>query len=741
MSQDIARIQPRVPRQDRKADRRSGVLPERRNTDAPDLQLNADVRSARRGDGGASELRRVLGIVEDGLEGLSGYAALRDNERKKASAAEGALDANTGDIDQEMYNKDVVYRKTIKMSQTQQGFLKDLETLQDKIDEAVNTLEDPEPSVRQAAIDDVIEQHFRGFALDQDGKPKDFGSPEATRWLGQTMLETRAKVRSDAFAKIEEQMNGESIATAAEARRSSHRLGVSIPFEDSYNGLLPTVDRKAAQAAFITVDQDVAEELLAEAESLWKTNPEMATAKVAQARDIYDRLLGSTVPGSAIKQVEVTVSAVTKEPTTTFAAPFAGFASATPSDTIGSPRAGGKRTHNGEDFPLAVGTAITAPMGGTVSYKYNEEGGHQAFLTMDNGDTFGIAHLNERPKVGRVEAGEAFAASGNSGKSTGPHAHMTVTVKGKKVLPSKYFAGAVSEASGVSQGPAADPSVISPVSVSERLATVPTGPGIQGPREAYSLNPEMRYKIAAARRSLLARADAAEKEARTERQAETSNELFLRLHGIGNYPTPSEIQQAAREGKISAPQMGQLLSVIEQDQNELEADARAAAADRNQADGEAKEATMDRVLVSLQYKLSTGQVTITQAYGELQKEALTIADPVLRAQVVNAAQATIGDTATLRTKGPVYQRAGRTITSWRDKYARDLRGKKLSGKNLERALQEVDAQLGAYGAELAKGELTDEQVDKYMDRAKKNLNEFVIGLVDTKRTYSPSKSK
>jgi hypothetical protein len=60
---------------------------------------------------------------------------------------------------------------------------------------------------------------------------------------------------------------------------------------------------------------------------------------------------------------------------------------------------------------------------------------------MDNGDTVGFAHLSKfSVKEGqRVERGQELALSGNTGHTTGPHVHMTVTVDGQKVSPSKYF--------------------------------------------------------------------------------------------------------------------------------------------------------------------------------------------------------------------------------------------------------------------------------------------------------------
>jgi murein DD-endopeptidase MepM/ murein hydrolase activator NlpD len=117
-------------------------------------------------------------------------------------------------------------------------------------------------------------------------------------------------------------------------------------------------------------------------------------------------------------------------------APFSGFLSKPVSS-----RMGGARAHNGEDIPLPRGTAIHAPMDGVVRVLTNERGGKQVILQMANGDRFGVAHL-DRQDVNdgqRVSAGTILGKSGNTGKSTGPHGHFTVTSNGKKVSAREYF--------------------------------------------------------------------------------------------------------------------------------------------------------------------------------------------------------------------------------------------------------------------------------------------------------------
>ena len=117
-------------------------------------------------------------------------------------------------------------------------------------------------------------------------------------------------------------------------------------------------------------------------------------------------------------------------------APVQGFLS----KRVSSPMGAG-RNHNGEDIPLPRGTPIHAPMGGTVRVYSNERGGKQVVLFMDNGDRFGVAHLDSHDVNNgqRVSAGDVLGKSGNTGRSTGAHGHFTVTSGGRKVSPRAYF--------------------------------------------------------------------------------------------------------------------------------------------------------------------------------------------------------------------------------------------------------------------------------------------------------------
>ena len=103
---------------------------------------------------------------------------------------------------------------------------------------------------------------------------------------------------------------------------------------------------------------------------------------------------------------------------------------------------GTTKFHAGMDFSASIGTDVYATGDGKV-IKVGWQTGYGKTIVIDHG--FGYqtvyAHLNDyHTKVGRkVVRGEVIGAVGNTGKSTGPHLHYEVHVKGRVVNPVNYY--------------------------------------------------------------------------------------------------------------------------------------------------------------------------------------------------------------------------------------------------------------------------------------------------------------
>lgn len=95
--------------------------------------------------------------------------------------------------------------------------------------------------------------------------------------------------------------------------------------------------------------------------------------------------------------------------------------------------------HTGIDIRAKVGTPIYAPEDGFVSSNTHKTGGIQAFVTAKSGTKYGFAHLSKVDRAGPVKKGDLIAYSGNTGKSTGPHIHLSIRQPGgKRVDPQTY---------------------------------------------------------------------------------------------------------------------------------------------------------------------------------------------------------------------------------------------------------------------------------------------------------------
>lgn len=103
---------------------------------------------------------------------------------------------------------------------------------------------------------------------------------------------------------------------------------------------------------------------------------------------------------------------------------------------------GTTKFHSGMDFSAPMGTDVYATGDGTV-IKAGWETGYGNTVEIDHG--FGYrtryAHLKDyRTRAGKkVVRGEVIGHVGSTGKSTGPHLHYEVFVKGQVVNPINYY--------------------------------------------------------------------------------------------------------------------------------------------------------------------------------------------------------------------------------------------------------------------------------------------------------------
>ena len=91
-------------------------------------------------------------------------------------------------------------------------------------------------------------------------------------------------------------------------------------------------------------------------------------------------------------------------------------------------RPDGRGRHNGVDLFAPKGTAILAPVGGTVERYPNPSGGQAVQLHGRDGNRYYFAHLDEYGEEGAVSGGSIVGYVGNTGDAwnTSPHLHMEI---------------------------------------------------------------------------------------------------------------------------------------------------------------------------------------------------------------------------------------------------------------------------------------------------------------------------
>ena len=95
--------------------------------------------------------------------------------------------------------------------------------------------------------------------------------------------------------------------------------------------------------------------------------------------------------------------------------------------------------HRGTDFACPEGTNVESVASGTVVKLFSDSlNGIALRVKHDDGTSAGYAHLSYLLKGQgmRVERGEPIAKSGNTGRSTAPHLHLSAfTAEGKRMDP------------------------------------------------------------------------------------------------------------------------------------------------------------------------------------------------------------------------------------------------------------------------------------------------------------------
>lgn len=103
-----------------------------------------------------------------------------------------------------------------------------------------------------------------------------------------------------------------------------------------------------------------------------------------------------------------------------------------------APTAGATTFHSGIDISAKLNTPVKAALSGTV-VGANYSSGMGNYVTIDHGDGISSIYKHLSKFTGtigqKVNEGQIFALSGNTGVSTGPHLDFTLMQNGKAINP------------------------------------------------------------------------------------------------------------------------------------------------------------------------------------------------------------------------------------------------------------------------------------------------------------------
>ena len=575
-------------RQQDRVGRRSGIIEGRRNTRAPILETNRSLRSARRGDvGGARALAETLGVVQKGITDFQGYATNQHIVDEDENKAKGAADAAAGILDPELHEKSLGYKNAITKGRTVTAFSKASREFSEGLEDVISSQTDPDLETRLGEVEGQIEEFYTNFAVDPEtGQLKpDLQSPGAMRYLAEAIQTSRPKALATALERVEEKFNEEAISLFGtnivdqavetgtfdlEAARSL--LPASVPEEDINEAVIASVSN--------SVEALRAEGRFAEAVAL------MAGLRGRTDKPIDTGLGDANPTGRSVKDNP-------KGPSGTPGAPpdvklFQNPVGGRITSKYGVKR--GKKSHNGVDIAVPVGTPVPAAMGGEIVRAWSADaGGTSLKVKYDDGTVVGFAHLSDNKgwKAGqRFEPGTELALTGNTGRSTGPHLHYTMARNGVKMDPLSAEPGIVSfdpgasEAQGIENASPSETTDVAPgavlrdpfqdpVTQAEQSREITAINGLDGlklsPQQQARVNQMYKVTTAEIRREWTAKLD--------EQRSENGSRLMLGMLGIGGTTTREDVMEAYQNGEIGDSEATSLVQMYDRQEDRRAAEA------------------------------------------------------------------------------------------------------------------------------------------------------------------------
>ncbi|QXZ50191.1 hypothetical protein [Caulobacter vibrioides] len=222
---DLSKLQNRRDAAERITKNTDHILPRQRMTDTPQAMVRADMRNAYRGDQ-TDEVRKALGMVADTVGAVTELSQAQFADKERARANQAVQDQATGHIDAEAQKRSAAYAQVIATG-TARVTAADLEgkakvAIQQLLADGEHDLDDV-----NAKLDEV----FKPALFEEDGKPKDYGSPEANSALYRALGEVRSQLHAGAQETIAGQVRAKGLQSVVDIVSLDAKKGV-VSVED-----------------------------------------------------------------------------------------------------------------------------------------------------------------------------------------------------------------------------------------------------------------------------------------------------------------------------------------------------------------------------------------------------------------------------------------------------------------------------------------------------------------------------
>lgn len=242
---DLSTAQGRITTSRRPTTNRDGILPERRMTSLPDVEVAASMRNAVRGDPQGESLRRALGMLPQAVKPAVDALA---TQQKQERSAQGALDAASGKEMDPARAGNKAYSSAFYSIKAERDFNAFAARVQNEAEDAINAGGDPDE------VQAMVLGKFQEFISETTA-----GIPDAEVRLqqAQRLSSFGSKSQQDILAGIKARTDTEAREALQGNVQARLTTGQPLDFEGLYRQALP-VSASPAEAKKTILDATIA---------------------------------------------------------------------------------------------------------------------------------------------------------------------------------------------------------------------------------------------------------------------------------------------------------------------------------------------------------------------------------------------------------------------------------------------------------------------------------------------------